>query len=98
MFQTEEYGGVELFLGGLVREFIAYGENPKLSSVLKKKLVVVGDIETKKCAILAIASGAERAPQGQPKRCPPRRRIDGVASGLRLGEFLVAERENMSIR
>ena len=29
--------------------------------------------------------------QGQPKRCPARRRIDVLASNLRLGEFLSAE-------
>ena len=50
------------------------------------------DIEAKKCTVLALASGAERLSQGQPKRSPSRQRIDVLASRLRLGDLLGAEK------
>ena len=90
-FQTDEYQSTELFVGDLAFNSIDYGENPKLSTVLQKKLVAGEEIEQKKCTVLALSAGAEWVAQGQPKRCPARRRIDVLASNLRLGEFLNAE-------
>ena len=63
----------------------------KTAHCAAEKLRVGEEIEQKKCTILALAAGAEWAAQGQPKRCPSRRRIDILASTLRLGEFLTAE-------
>ena len=90
-FQTDEYQSTELFVGNLAFASIDFGENLKLPTALQKKLVIGEEIEQKKRTVLALAAGAEWAAQGQPKRCPDRRRIDVLASNLRLGEFLNAE-------
>ena len=90
-FQTGEYQSTELFVGNLAFTSIDFGENLKLPTALQKKLVVGEEIEQKKCTILALSAGAERAAQWQPKRCTTRRRIDVLASNLRLGEFMNAD-------
>ena len=91
VFKTDEYQSTELFVGNLAFTCVDFGENMKLSTILQKKLVIGEEIEQKKCTVLALAAGAEWVAQGQPKRCPARRRIDVLASNLRLGEFLSAE-------
>ena len=91
VFMTDEYQSDELFVGNLAFTCIDFGENLKLSTILQKKLVAGEEIEQKKCTVLALAAGAEWVAQGRPKRFPARRRIDVLASSLRLGEFLNAE-------
>ena len=63
----------------------------KLSTAAKQKLRTGEDVETKKRTILALAAGVEWMSQGQPKRCPSRRRIDVLSSSIRLGEIIGAE-------
>ena len=91
IFKTDEYQITEMFVGNLAFACVDFGENLKLSTILQKKLVIGEEIEQKKCTVLALAAGAEWVAQGQPKRCPARRRIDVLARNLRLGEFLSAE-------
>ena len=90
-FATDEYIIAILRVGNLMFGCVDFGGYLELSTVLMQKLRVGGDVETKKCTGLAIASGAEWASQGQPKRLPSRRRIDVLASSARLDEFLGAE-------
>ena len=87
VFTTDEYQSAGLFIGNLAFDCIDFGENLKLSTILKQKLRVGEDIATKKCTALALAAGVAWASQGQPERCPSRRRIDLMASGLRLDEL-----------
>ena len=87
VFATDEYQSTGLFVGNLAFGCIDINGNPKLSAILKQKPRAGGEIEPKKCAILALAAGVEWVSQGQPKRCPSRRRIDVLESGLRLDEF-----------
>ena len=91
VFTTDEYQSDGLFIGALASDCIDFGGNLKLPTILKQKLRAGEEIETKKCTILALAAGVEWVSQGRPKRCPSRRRIDVLASGLRLDEFMGAE-------
>ena len=88
---TDEYNSTGLMVGNLAFGCIDVGGNLKLSTVLKQKLRAGEDIETKKCTVLTLAAGVEWASKGKPKRCPSRRRIDVLASGIRLAEFLGVE-------
>ena len=45
----------------------------------------------KKCTVLALAAGVEWVSQGQPRRFPPRRRIDVLGSSIRQDELMGAE-------
>ena len=62
---------------GIVRARAWYGAG--LGIVIKKRTAI------------ALADGAARASQGQPRRCRSRQRIDVMAIGWRLGEFLGAD-------
>ena len=86
VFTTDEYHRTCLVVGNLAFDCIYFGENPKLSTILKQKLRAGEDIESKKCTAMAIAAGAEWVSQGQPKRCPARRRIGALSSVTRTGE------------
>ena len=90
-FTTDEYQSTEPFVGNLAFNCIDFGGNLKLPTILQQKLRVGEEIEPEKCTVLALAAGAEWVAQGQPKRCPSRRRIDLLASDLRLDEYLNAE-------
>ena len=69
-FTTDDYKSTCLVVGNLGFDCIDFGENPKLSAILKQKLRAAEDIEAKKWTVLALAAGAEWVSQGQPKRCP----------------------------
>ena len=90
VFETDEYRGTEVRIGELSFDCIDFGEHLKLNTSLQKKLHVGGDIDAKKCTILALAAGVEWISQGQPRRCPSRQRIDLLARDIRMGEILGA--------
>ena len=92
VFATDEYRSTGLPVGNLAFDCIDFCENLKLATILKRKLRPAEAIETMRCTVPELAAGVEWASQGQPKRVPPRSRIDVLASGIRLDEFLGAER------
>ena len=90
-FPTDEYVSANLKVGLILFDCVDFGENLKLSTIPKQKLRIGEDVETKKCKLLALAAAVEWASHGQPKRCPARRRIDVLASGIRIDGILGAE-------
>ena len=91
MVGADEYRIAEVRICELSFECSDFGASLKLNTSLQKKLNIGEEIESKKCTILALATGAEWVAQGKPKRCPDRQMVDVLARGIRMGEITGAE-------